>query len=306
MIRGYQMVNRIREQGYRPLIQPSKRQSAWRSIADNAFAMVRRRRATKVFGLFTFAILGGHSVWLVSQILFAKASGDVSLQALGTGAILGDTREVLASFFSIQFFVMALAIAALGAGIVADDIENDVLSVYFSRRIPPQHYLQGKLAALGAVPLVGFVAPGLILWFIAIGISPEILRGTLWAVVLPTIGVGAVGAVVLTLPMLALSSILSSHRSTSVIYLSLFLFAAPVMEGLARSGYGWLGYLSPERSFRAVVTWALEPEQTVAGQLFDMRSGAELESVAVAGLALIVFAGASAVLAHLGLKRRIQ
>ena len=105
--------DRVFEVGYRPITERGKRQPPAVAIARTMLTLAWRQRATKIVLLVCLAVLGGHGVWLVGQLLFERFGADLGGAGVPVGELVGSTREVLANFLRVQFFTTAIAVAVI-------------------------------------------------------------------------------------------------------------------------------------------------------------------------------------------------
>ena len=117
--------------------------------------------------------------------------------------------EVNGRFFSIFMYVQAgfagLIAALAGPGLVAPDLSNNALPLYFSRPLTRWSYALARLTVLMAMLSVVTWVPGLILFALQVG-----LAGASWFLTNWTLGAGMVAGFLLWLLILSLVAMASS------------------------------------------------------------------------------------------------
>ncbi|HEX6738460.1 MAG TPA: ABC transporter permease subunit, partial [Vicinamibacteria bacterium] len=129
---------------------------------------------------------------------------------------------VFARFFHWQERVTLILVAFGGAGLVANDLRTGAILVYLSRPLTRRDYVLGKMGVLLAIILAVTLAPGLLLYGVAVALAPEhFLKWSLaWiapAVVLHSLVI----AVVMSLLALAISSLSRSARVAGLAFFAL-------------------------------------------------------------------------------------
>lgn len=247
--------------GYRPLVDRGKRQPPAVAIARTMLVLAWRQRATKIVLLFCLAVLGGHGVWLVTQLLLERF-GDGLTGGVPIGTLMGNTRGVLASYILWQLYATGIAVAVIAGGAVAEDRAAGAFDLYFARPLTRADYALGKLGGAAAVPIVTILLPSMLLWLVAVGIAPPAVRAGLWWPAIPTLLCAALAVALLATTIIGLSAVSRKARTVSIAYVAALALIPLITEGLASgAGYGLAGYFAPERSLRTVVQWLLEPQQ---------------------------------------------
>ena len=134
-------------------------------------------------------------------------------------------------FLSMQTFFIVLICVFGGSGLIANDLKNNALQMYFSRPLKRIDYLVGKLVTI--MTLLTFVtlilAILLFLESLLLGETVEFLRQYYWIV-----GSIFLYSLVLTLPtgllILALSSLTKNNRYVAISFAAIVLFTPVVFE----------------------------------------------------------------------------
>jgi ABC-2 type transport system permease protein len=117
--------------------------------------------------------------------------------------------EVDAGFFAIFMYVQsgfAVFLAALaGPGLIAPDLANNALPLYFSRPLTRWSYALARLTVLGGMLSIVTWVPGLLLFALQVG-----LAGAWWFQANWTLGAGMVAGFLLWLLVLSLVAMASS------------------------------------------------------------------------------------------------
>ncbi|MFN3197880.1 MAG: ABC transporter permease subunit [Bradymonadia bacterium] len=254
------MRDQIHAVGYRPLEGRDTRFVPW-PIARTALTLAWRRRATKGALLLCLVVFFGHALYLVGRMMAMEYSMNFNA---GLGAqmmlysVLGQTQEVLATFLHTQFLATALCIAVVGGGLVADDIKAGAFELYFARPIHRRTYAAGKLLAAATIPVVTILVPFCALWLIAVGISPEGQRESLWWLILPGLGGGLLATAMLACSLVGLSALGERGRTVGVVFVVALFALSGLAEGLTDAGFEWAGYLSPQRNVSTIAKSLLD------------------------------------------------
>lgn len=278
--------------GYRPLGDRGRRQPPAWAIARTMLTLAWRQRSTKIVLLMCLAVLGFHGVWLVGQLLFERLTEGPIGHGVPVGELVGETREVLASFLRAQFYATAIAVAVIAGGAVAEDRAAGAFDLYFARPLTRADYALGKLGGAGLVPTVTVLIPVVLLWAVAVGIAPAGLRAELWWLGVPALAGGALATAVLAATIIGLSSVGRRARTVSVAYIAGLLVMSGVLEGITGAGFPLAGYLAPERDLHTLVDWLLEPGRSLAGAQISARFRPTNPSVFGSLLGLLGWIGA--------------
>ena len=286
------MPDRVHDIGYRPLGGQATGAAPW-PIARTMLVLAWRRRATKIALLICLGVFGITAAGIVGQILFQRFGGMGN--ALPVEKIIGSTEWALAKFLMAQFYVSALALAAVAGGAIADDRLAGAFELYFSRPLTRLQYVLGKLLGAVAVPTVTIIIPAVLLWLIAIGIAPPAMRSQLWPLLLPMLAGAALSAVLLASTIVGISAIGHRARTVGVAYVAGLFLIAIICEALVSEGMTWAGYLSPERDLRTVVDTLLNAVRPALEAFIPQRTAMSNQSVffSVVGLAGYIAAGLS-------------
>jgi ABC-type transport system involved in multi-copper enzyme maturation permease subunit len=286
---------RIYAVGYRPLDYRGPRQPPAWAIARTLLLLAWRKRSTKLALLFCLGVVLLHGGAVVVQLLVRRMA-DQAAHGLGDVQVLvGQTQEVFASFLTSQFFFTAIALGVIAGGAVAEDRSAGAFDLYFARPLTPRQYAAGKLLGAGLVPGVTLVAPALLLWLVAAGISPPDLRADLWWLAVPLLAGALLAAATLTATIVGVSALGQKARTVGVTYVGLLLVLTAMGEAMAAGGLESMGYLAPERDLRTVADALLQVGMpSLAGQLFGRHATNPSAALSALGLAAYVAVGLGA------------
>lgn len=283
--------------GYRPMDRA--RLGGWVPwpIARTALALAWRRRATKVALMICLMVVVIHGGLLVTRLLMERVGQQAMVDNAMIGAVLGQVQELLASFVSWQFFTTMLVLAGVGGGLIAEDRRAGAMELYFSRPLTRLDYVIGKLLAAALVPTATIVLPLIILWAMAVGISPAHQADTLWWLLGPCVAGALCATIVLSTTIVGLSAMGERGSRVGVVFVMVVLGLTLTGLALNRAGYSWGGYIAPERDLRTVVDYLFGiGVRSMAGQFLDAGSVGSNAHVggSVIGLAVLSLAGLGA------------
>ncbi len=194
-------------------------------------------------------------------------------------ARIGDYREILWNLLFLltvkaQMFWVLLVVSAFGPGLIANDLKNGALPIYFAKPITPLTYLCGKWAVAASFIAMVTVVPNLL----TLGLGTLIAGGLhTWGQTLDlAMGVALSGVTLCMVGgaiILALSSLSSDHRYVTVAWLALCLLPG-IAQGIINellppaSTTGWLGCVSLRDNVVTLTDW-----------LFGVREAIEAASL---------------------------
>lgn len=247
--------------GYRRLDAERRQRAIW-PIARTLLGLALRRRVTKLALIMCLMVLVGHGIWLAVQLMSEHFWGASSYRPRGAAFLasrtIGQVEEVISNYLMTQFYFTVPTIAVIAGGALADDRHAGAFDLYFARPLTRLHYCLGKLLGAAVVPGVTLLLATFVLWIAALGVAPDSIRSELWHVGPPGLVGAALGTALLASLIVGLSAVSSSARNVGVAFVTIILVVAGLAEGLAENGYGWGGYLSPERNLRTVVDHLLD------------------------------------------------
>lgn len=224
----------IHDQGYRRYTGTRLPHSrTWRAIARSGVQSMLRRRA------FVALIIVSWLPFIVRAVqLYAAAN-------LPQVPFLAPTAETFRQFLGQQETFLFFVTVYAGAGLIANDRRVNALQIYLSRPLTRMDYILGKLAALLALVLFVTWVPAVLLVAVQVlfsGSSAFVLENMR---VLPAITVlTGFEAVIVSLAMLALSSLSKSSRFVGILYAALLFFTQAITVVLravmGERGLAWL------------------------------------------------------------------
>ncbi len=187
---------------------------------------------------------------------------------------IGEFREILwrilfLLIIKIQMFWVLLIVAAVGPGLIANDLKHRALPIYFAKPVTPLTYLAGKWLVVATFVATIMLIPNLLTLTIGVGVSGGLHT---WG---QTLGLGAdlfvSGLIVCTVAsaiIMALSSMTSDHRYVTVAWLAVCLLPT-IAQGIvndvlpAESTTGWLGCISLRDNAVVVTDWLFSTREAL-------------------------------------------
>ncbi|MDX9724592.1 MAG: hypothetical protein RBU37_27840 [Myxococcota bacterium] len=230
------------------------------AISVRELRLASRRKLVRT--LFIFSLI---PLLVFALVIIANMAAEASF-----GANLG--WDPVHSFLKVQAFPVLLLSMALGAPLVAEDRNQDVLFLYATRRVRPFDYAWGKYlgVALPCVLLLGL--PSLVMaalrWGVLSGVdaldSAEV--SALALLVSALIGLGYAGV--------ALAASVFTHRSRWALILSLGCFFGPeILRSAMRISWP-MGPMSAGQSVIEAFFAGGATEQAIAGGAMLLVLGA--------------------------------
>lgn len=134
-------------------------------------------------------------------------------------------------FLSMQTFFIVLICVFSGSGLIANDLKNNALQMYFSKPLKRVDYLIGKLATIMTLLTFVTLILAILLFFenLLLGETVEFLRQNYWI-----LGSIFLYSLILTLPtsllILALSSLTKNSRYVAISFAAIVLFTPVVFQ----------------------------------------------------------------------------
>ncbi len=214
----------LRDRGYKPY------EGAHTPLAGRWTVVLRHtlRMTAKQAWVLSILIISGFPVLVWAALIFFKAYGFVQStpDLQGSEGVVDPGQYVflfLAKWYGVPLQAFLMAMFA-GGGAIADDSRNNAFQFYFSRPLSREQYLVGKVLAV--VLLVAFVSlvPAVLLAIVRIALSHDgaDLTRQLWH--LPrALALGTLEALVLGVPVVALSSLSKGRGYAQAAFAGLFL-----------------------------------------------------------------------------------
>lgn len=224
----------IHDQGYRRYggrRLPHTR--TWWIIARTSIRSMLSRRG------FVALLMASWLPFLVRVVQIYAAANVPQVQFLTPTT--GTFRQFLSQQSTFLFFVTVYA----GAGLIANDRRVNALQIYLSKPLTRIDYVAGKLAALVGFVLFVTLVPALLLVLVQVLFSGRLAFVSENLRLVPAIALFAtVEAVVVSLAMLALSSLSTSSRFVGILFAALLFFTQALTVVLravmGERGLAWL------------------------------------------------------------------
>lgn len=214
----------LRDRGYKPYEgQHTPLGGRWKTVLKNSLRMTAKQG-----WVLSILIISGFPVLVWAALIFFKAYNfvDATPGLQGAEGVV-DPGQYIYLFLvkgygvPLQAFLMAMF---AGGGAIADDTRNNTFQFFFARPLSREQYLVGKV--LSVVLLVAFVslAPALLLAIVRIALAHDATDVThqLWH--LPrALALGSLEALVIGVPVVALSSLSRGRGYAQAAFAGLFL-----------------------------------------------------------------------------------
>src|SRR5687768_13676184 len=153
------------------------------------------------------------------------------------GRVLPVDGRLFGEFLSQQsVFTLFLTVFG-GAGLIANDLRTGAILVYLSRPLTRRDYVLGKLGVLMALNLSVTLAPGALLYLVAVSLAPEqFLKWELAWIGPAVIAQSLLISLATSLVALAVSSLSRSARVAGLAFFGL-IFGLELVRGILRAVY---------------------------------------------------------------------
>jgi ABC-2 type transport system permease protein len=204
----------IYEQAYRKYEARSPlRQVRFWPITREALRLVLAKRAFLVLliGSFVPFLFRVGQVWIFTQ--FPE-----------TGRILPVDGRLFGEFLNQQIVFTVILSVFGGAGLVANDLRTGAILVYLSRPLTRRDYVLGKLGVLLGLNLAVTLAPGLLLYLVALALAPgQFAKWELFWIAPAIVAHSLLIALSVSLLVLAVSALSRSTRVAALGFVGLFV-----------------------------------------------------------------------------------
>lgn len=140
-----------------------------------------------------------------------------------TGRILPVDGRLFGEFLNQQIVFTVLLSVFGGAGLIANDLRTGAILVYLSRPLTRRDYVLGKLGVLMALNLAVTLAPGLLLYLVALALAPgQFAKWELFWIAPAIVGHALLIALSVSLLVLAVSALSRSTRVAALGFVGLF------------------------------------------------------------------------------------
>jgi len=175
----------------------------------------------------------------LAVLLFYVGRAYVTTRFPEVGRVLPSDGRMFGEFLNIQVF-FAVLISIFGAsGLVANDLRTGAILVYLSRPLTQRDYIAGKLLVPLSLNLAVTLVPGLLLYVACLALAPEqFLKWDLWWIGPAVVAHSLAASLVVSLVVLAISSLSRSARVAGLgfagLYLGLEMVRAILQNGFNR------------------------------------------------------------------------
>jgi hypothetical protein len=141
-------------------------------------------------------------------------------------------------FLNIQVFFTILVSIFGASGLIANDLRTGAILVYLSRPLTRRDYVLGKLGVPLALNLAVTLVPGLLLYAACLALAPEqFAKWELWWIAPATVVHSLAASLVVSLVVLAISSLSRSARVAGLSFAGLY-FGLEMVRAILQHGFG--------------------------------------------------------------------
>lgn len=153
------------------------------------------------------------------------------------GRVLPIDGRLFGDFLNQQIgFTLLLSIFG-ASGLVANDLRTGAILVYLSRPLTQRDYIAGKLLVPLALNLAVTLVPGLVLYLTGLALAPEqYLKWDLWWIAPAIVAHAVAVSLVVSLAVLAISSLSKSARVAGLGFVGLF-FGLEMIRAILQNGF---------------------------------------------------------------------
>jgi ABC-type transport system involved in multi-copper enzyme maturation permease subunit len=182
-------------------------------------------------------------VWLIAAMLATAVSGGVLYFLSGRmfrmlGGLSGQGINFADGILPLSMqwycpigFIISLAI---GATVVAGDVQSGAFTFYFARSVRPRDYVIGKLAGLGILLSLVMVGGPLFLSGLRLGLSDDLDHLIeLAPVVYKALAIGALGTLVYAAVPLGFSALITNRRYAMALWAAYYLMIGWMAQGIS-------------------------------------------------------------------------
>jgi ABC-2 type transport system permease protein len=216
----------IHDQGYRRYGGTRARGRAWLVMLRNGvIGMMRNRR-------WIVLMIASWIQFVVRAIQFYIAAN------FAQAAIVAPSASTFRDFFDRQDLFVFLVTITLGASAIAEDRRTNALQIYLSKPLTRFEYLVGKLSVLMVFLLFITWVPAILLLVVQVVFAGNFTFLKANAFLFPAITVNSmIEVVMVSMCMLALSSLSTSGRFAGILYTALIFFS-DALSGVLRAVTG--------------------------------------------------------------------
>ena len=216
--------------------------------------------ATIVFSFIVYGTYAAES--LLESVDFSDVGGRMASTAAERALQQVQVKQLILAFHRLMTWFTLLATAWYGSGLFSDDRRAGAHQLYFSRPLTRLDYFAGKFFVVAFFAACALLLPGVLLCLMATFTSPDwSFVKDQWDVILETLTYGSLWVLVVSLAVLAASSLASKRVFSLIGMFGLFVlssaFAALMGEEVNQHLFG----LSPIWSIWRIGDWLFEPKQ---------------------------------------------
>lgn len=216
----------IHDQGYRRYGGGRSRGQAWWVMLRNGVVSMMRSRRWIVLMIASWIQFVVRAVQFYIAANFAQA------------AVVAPSAATFRDFFDKQDLFVFLVTVTLGAVSIAEDRRANALQIYLSKPLTRLEYIVGKLSVLMVFLLFITWVPAILLLIVQVAFAGNFVFLRANAYLFPAITLfSLIEVVMVSMCMLALSSLSTSGRFVGILYTALIFFS-DALSGVMRAVTG--------------------------------------------------------------------
>ena len=153
------------------------------------------------------------------------------------GRVLPVDGRLFGEYLNTQIGLALFLTIFGGAGLIANDLRTGAILVYLSRPLTQRDYIAGKLLVPLALNLAVTLVPGLVLYLVGVALAPDqYLKWDLWWIAPAVVAHAVAVSLVVSLAVLAISSLSKSARVAGLGFVGLF-FGLEMVRLVLQNGF---------------------------------------------------------------------
>jgi hypothetical protein len=204
-----------------------------------------------------------YKAWLIAGMMATAISGSVLYVMSGNliRGITGITGQQLKLVdailpLSLRWYcpIGFIASVAIGATLVAGDVQSGAFTFYFARSVRPRDYVIGKLAGVGLLIALIMLGGPFILAALRLGLSDNLDQLlTLLPILYKALAVGLLGTLVYAAVPLGFSAVVTNRRYALALWAVYYIVIGWMAQGIARVTWPEVAAIDPGESLKMVM-----------------------------------------------------
>jgi hypothetical protein len=254
-----------------------------RSFETRWLVIMRHQLATSWRGWWRF------KAWLICGLMATAISGSVLYVMSGNFIrgitnIAGQQLKLVDAILplSLRWYcpIGFIASMAIGAALVAGDVQSGAFTFYFARSVRPRDYVIGKLAGVGLLIALIMLGGPFILAALRLGLSENLDQLlTLLPILYKALAVGVLGTLVYAAVPLGFSALVTNRRYALALWAVYYIVIGWMAQGIARVTWPEVAAIDPGEALKMVMR-----------NLFEARTWGAMFSTSVALISIAAHA----------------